>query len=477
MPDERSWEIIDGYDVVVIGCGIAGICGAIRSAELGHTTAVLEIAPKEKRGGQTSYAGLMRVPSTDCDLSRYGYEFDEKYSQSDFRRDIMKVTQMRADPDLTDTLVKNAGQTIEWITSHGVEWGSVGVPAEHWQGTVVEHRQGLGKHTMNYLVQAAEDLGVEIYYRTKAKGLLQDNELRIAGVEAVQDDRKARFEAQAVIIASGGFESNVEKRSQYLGKDYDIIKVRGTRYNTGEPIEQALEIDAQPAGHWSGAHVTIIDGGSPDIEGGENKVYGYPYGIVVNHNGQRFLDEGEDMQTFTYAKYGRKVFEQPHQEAFVLFDESLKDHVYSTGPTEAIKGETIRELANRLGIGNVDATEKTVEEFNAACDPGEFVPNRLDGNATTEITPKKTNWAIPVDEPPFYGYPATAGITFTFGGLKINTNAQVIHTNEEPIPGLYAAGSSTGGIFYHNYPSGSEQANAAVYAKLAAEHIEDYLAS
>lgn len=474
MADQQSSDTIDDHEVVVIGCGIGALCAAVRAAELGRSVGVVEIAPEEKRGGQTRHTDLIRVPSAETDLSDHGYEFDVEYSASDFYQDIMRVTGGRADPDLAKTLVDNAGPTIEWITEQGVQWGGTGVPAEHWQGTVVEH-MNKGVTTIDPLVERAEELGAEFYYDTKAEDLLRGEDMDIAGVTAVQSDRRVRFECDAVVIASGGFESNVEKRSRYLGTDYDTIIVRGSPYNTGEPIDSAIDIDAKAEGHWSGAHVTIIDAGSPPVEGGENKVYGYPYGVVVNHDGQRMFDEGADMQTFTYAKYGRIVFDQPEQEAFVLCDSSLKDHVYSTGPTDAISGDTIEELAARLGIGDPETTAETVTEFNAACDPDEFIPNKLDGNRTDGVDPEKTNWAIPIDEPPFYGYPVTAGITFTFGGLAINTNAEVLDTRDRPIPGLYAAGSSTGGLFYHNYPSGSEQTNAAVYGKIAAQRLDAFL--
>lgn len=469
-------DVIADYEVVVIGCGIAGLCAGIRAAELERSAAILEIAPKERRGGETQYAGLIRVPSTDTDLTAFGYEFDVDYSKSDYYQDIMRVTRGKADPDLTKTLVDTVGPTVEWITAQGVEWQTAGVPAEHWQGTVVEHIQALGKHTIDSLVEQAEALGVDVFYDTRATALHQDEASRITGVGAVHDGSRVRFDCDAVVVACGGFESNVEKRSRYLGEDYDTIVVRGTRYNTGEPIDAALDLGAKAVGHWSGAHVTIIDAAAPPVEGGEQKVYGYPYAVLVNHDGERFLDEGEDMQTFTYAKFGREVFDQPDGEAFVLFDSKLEDHLYSMGQTDRISGDSIRALAGRLGIGDPDRTAATVEAYNDACDPGEFDPTRPDGNHTTGIEPAKSNWAIPIDEPPYYGYPVTAGITFTFGGLAIDTRARVIDTQDRPIPGLYAAGSSTGGIFFHNYPSGSEQANAAVFAKIAAEEIDGYLA-
>lgn len=284
------------------------------------------------------------------------------------------------------------------------------------------------------------------------------------------------FDCDAVVIAAGAYEASAEKRTRYLGEGYEAMKVRGSRYVTGEALEMAMAIGGKPVGQWDGAHMAVIDAAQPDFEGGLMRVDGYPYGVIVNHDGERFVDEGADVQSKTYAAYGRRVFEQPAHEAFVICDSTVSDHVYSAGPTDAVTADSIRELATRLGIGNVENTVTTIEEYNAACNPEDFDIMKLDGNATEGLSPQKSNWAAPIDSPPFFGYPATGGITFAFGGLKITTDAEVLDDRELPIPGLYAAGNSTGELFYYNYPGGTGQANAAVFGKIAGEQAADYAA-
>jgi tricarballylate dehydrogenase len=183
------------------------------------------------------------------------------------------------------------------------------------------------------------------------------------------------------------------------------------------------------------------------------------------------------MQSNTDGAYGRRAFDQPDHEVFLIFDEKTSDLVFSSGPSEPMESDSLETLVRRLGIDDVETTLATIEEFNEACDPGEFNPHDLDGNKTLGIDPPKSNWALPIDEPPFYGFPTTGGITFTFGGLQINANAEVLDTGFDPIPGLYAAGNSTGELFYYNYPGGSGQINAAVYDRIAGENAAEYVTS
>ncbi|MFC7233486.1 FAD-binding protein [Saliphagus sp. GCM10025308] len=199
------------------------------------------------------------------------------------------------------------------------------------------------------------------------------------------------------------------------------------------------------------------------------RIDGYQYGLIVNHDGERFVDEGEDARAHTYAKFGQRIFEQPYHEAFILVDSKVVDDVAHMGPSNPITADSIESLANRLGIENVDQTAETVEAYNAASDPGDYKPNELDGNEATSIEPPKSNWALPLDEPPYTGYAVTGGMTFGFGGVAITPDAKVLDTCDRPIPNLYAAGNSTGGLFYHNYPGGTGLTNAAVYGKIAAE--------
>jgi tricarballylate dehydrogenase len=251
--------------------------------------------------------------------------------------------------------------------------------------------------------------------------------------------------------------------------------VRGTRHNTGEGIRMALDIGAQAYGHWSSCHAVAWDAGAPPF--GDRRVgdmfqkHSYPLGLIVNVHGERFVDEGADLRNYTYAKYGREIIRQPQRLAFQIFDQKTVEILREEYRIRQVtKGEanTIEELAEQLDI-DVPGLVRTVKAFNAACRPGDFNPATLDGKSTAGITPPKSNWALPIDTPPYVGFAVTCGITFTFGGLKVNTRAEVLDTADQPIPGLYAAGELVGGLFYHNYAGGSGLMSGSVFGKTAGD--------
>lgn len=452
------------YDIVVIGCGMAGLAAGLRAAELDNSVAILEKTDKANRGGQTRYSESFRVPSTEADLEQYGYEFAvSDYSPDDFYDDIMDRTNGEADPDLARTIVDNAGETIEWLTDRGVDWNmeplAVGYTAARtWfdNDEFVEH-----------LVEKAESNGADVIYHTEARDLSLSDDYEVEAVEAVVEDKRVTFTCDAAILACGGYESSEEKRAKYMGRGYEEMTIRGSPYNTGEAIDMAIDAGANAVGQWSGAHMAIIDAGAPAFGGGANRVDGYQYGVILNVNGDRFVDEGEDARAHTYAKFGREIFEQPDHTGYIVVDSETHDLIRATGPSEPTVADSLAELFETLDIDAETALE-TVQDFNANCDPDEFDPNTLDGN-TAAVTPPKSNWALPIDEPPFYAYAVTGGITFAFGGVETTTNAEVLDSRGQPITGLYAAGNSTGGLFYNNYPGGTGLMNAAVFGKIAAE--------
>jgi tricarballylate dehydrogenase len=279
-------------------------------------------------------------------------------------------------------------------------------------------------------------------------------------------------------LGSGGFSANPAMRAQFLGAGWDLAKVRGTKYNTGDGIQMALDIGAQPFGHWSGGHATPIDADAGDYEGGfldpanrrfRTHRYAWPLGIMVNTEGRRFVDEGEDFHAYTYAKTGAEILKQPGGIAYQIFDEKLKEAVsrYLYDGTTPVIANTIRELAEMLEI-NPDALQKTVDEFNTAVvEDRPFDEVIRDGRHTEGVYPPKSNWSQKLDTPPFTAYAATCGLTFTYGGLKINTDCQVLNKSDRPIRGLYAAGELTAGFFFYNYPSGSGLLRGAVTGKIA----------
>jgi tricarballylate dehydrogenase len=279
--------------------------------------------------------------------------------------------------------------------------------------------------------------------------------------------------ARAVVLASGGFEANVEMRTRYLGPNWDMARVRGTPYNTGDGIRMALDVGAQPWGHWSGCHSVQWDLNAPwhgDRKVGDNfQKHSYPVGIIVNIRGERFVDEGADFRNYTYVKYGREVIQQPRRAAFQIFDQKvlpLLREEYRIREVTKAEASTFEELAHKLEI-DVDGFVRTVRAYNAAVQPGTFNPAVKDGKGTKGITPPKSNWAQPLDTPPYVGYAVTTGITFTFGGLRITPSGQVIDSEQRPIPGLYACGELIGGLFYNNYPGGAGLMAGAVLGRLA----------
>lgn len=480
--DTTAYATEREYEVVVVGCGIAGLAAGLRAAELGRSVAILEKSSKANRGGQTAYSESFRVPSADTDLGEYGYEFAvSDYSTQEFYDDVMRRTNDRADPELARTLVENAGKTIEWLTARGVEWEMEPLAVGYTAGRTWFDNDSL----LTHLVAEITDLGGDVYYETAARRVVQDHESRIVGLDSVSGNERVRFSTEALVLACGGFESSPEKRARYIGAGYDDMKVRGSPHNTGGAIEMALDAGANAVGQWSGAHMALIDANAPDFGGGANRVDGYQYGVILDRDGTRFVDEGEDARAHTYAKFGRAIFERPDHRAYVVLDAKTHDLVRATGPTDPVVADDLGELFASVEI-DAERARETVREFNDACiseDDSDadaqvegFDPHVLDGASATDLRPPKSNWALPIDEPPYYAYPVTGGITFSFGGVSITPDAEVCDTRGRVIPGFYAAGNSTGGLFYDNYPGGTGLTNAAVYGKIAAERADAYLA-
>ena len=295
------------------------------------------------------------------------------------------------------------------------------------------------------------------------------------GVRARRGNQMVEFRAGAVVLACGGFEANAEMRTRYLGQGWELAKVRGTWCNTGDGIRMALDIGASPAGTLVGLPRRAWDRNAPEFGdlavGDQFQKHSYPCGIMVNARGERFVDEGADFRNYTYAKYGRVVLEQPQQFAWQLFDAKVSHLVrdeYRIKQVTKVKADTLEELAEKLEGVDPKGFLAMIKAYNAAVDQNvPFNPNVKDGRGTRGLAPPKSNWANTFDTPPYEGYQVTCGMTFTFGGLRINTSAEVLDTDLKPIPGLYAAGELVGGIFYFNYPGGTGLMSGAVFGRTA----------
>ncbi len=489
----------EAFDVIVVGGGNAALCAALAAREGGASVLVLEKAPKHERGGNSLFtAGGFRFAHQGLNDLRRDVLVDlteaeaqavevPPYTEEQFYDDLGRVTEYLSNPDLADLLVRRSRPTIVWMRTEGVRWilmfnrqsYKVGERHHFWGGLHVETVGG-GPGLIQSLYERAEKAGIEVRYETGARQLLIERRFRVTGVVARGPEGLEEIPARAVVLACGGFEANPEWRARYLGQDWELARVRGTRHNTGDGIRMALDIGAQPYGHWSGCHAVAWDLNAPEF--GDRKVgdlfqkHSYPLGLIVNLKGERFVDEGADFRNYTYVKYGREILKQPQRAAFQIFDQKvirlLRDEYRIREITKA-EADTVEELARKLEI-DPEGLVRTVREFNAAVQPGEFNPAILDSKCTKGITPPKSNWALPLDSPPFVGYAVTCGITFTFGGLRITTRAEVLDTEDRPIPGLYAAGELVGGLFYHNYPGGSGLMAGAVFGNLAGEQAAAY---
>jgi tricarballylate dehydrogenase len=284
------------------------------------------------------------------------------------------------------------------------------------------------------------------------------------------------------VLACGGFESSAEMRARYLGPGWDLAKVRGTRYNMGQGIKMALDIGAMPHGHWSGCHAVGWDRNAPpfgDVNVGDQfQKHSYPWGIMINANGERFVDEGADFRNYTYAKYGRVILNQPGMFAWQVFDQKLipmlRDE-YRIKQVTKVRANTLEELCQKMEGVNAERALEEIKEYNKAVqDDNKFNMAIKDGRRTQGLKIDKTNWANRLDEPPYEAYAVTCGVTFSFGGLKITNDAEVEDTTGKPIAGLFAAGELVGGIFYHNYPGGTGLTNGSVFGKIAGEGAASY---
>lgn len=480
--------------VIVVGAGNAALVAALAAHDLGATVIVLESAGREERGGNSRFAGatfrfvhdgMDEIGALLSDSSKELVPISavQAYTHDDYVGDLLDVSSGRALPDLIDVLVGESYDTMAWMRDQGVHW-ELATRKFVKQATLGESNPYVlppggavrtvneGRGLVDDLFRAVETKGIEVWYDAPVHDLITEGS-SVHGVVVRRSDAFVELRGR-VILASGGFEANPEMRQRYLGAGWDLVKVRGTRFNKGAMLEAALRAGAQAAGHWGGCHATPVAADAPDV--GDLAItdatgrHSYPYGLLVNKAGRRFIDEGEAYYLSTYAKTGAAIRAQKQAWAVQIFDQKTLQHLqprYST--QDPVLADTIEELAGKLGIDPAALTT-TVDEYNAGvpADDGAFDPNIEDGLATTGVTPPKRNWALALDAGPFVAYPVTTGITFTYGGILTDTEACVLDNEGRRMPGLYATGEITGGFFYDNYPGGAGLMRGAVYGRRAA---------
>jgi tricarballylate dehydrogenase len=480
------------YDVIVVGGGNAAFCAALAAQEQGASVVMLEAAPVEEAGGNSRFtAGSMRIVYNGVediktlipDLTNQEIATTDfgTYTKDQFFDDMARVTQYRANPDLVELLVTRSFESACWMRDKGVRFVPIyGRQAfriegkfKFWGGLTVESVGG-GPGLVDQLTQGAKKRGIEIRYETRATDLICDG-VAVVGVRFRHGDTLGEVRGRSVVLACGGFEANSEWRTRYLGPGWDLAKVRGTRFNAGDGIRMALAIGASPCGNWSGCHAVGWDMNAPEFGdlavGDQFQKHSYPFAIMVNATGRRFVDEGADFRNYTYAKYGRVILEQPGQFAWQIFDQKVK-HLqrdeYNIRRITKVTAATIPELAAKLDGVNAAEFVRAIAEYNAAVRTDiAFNPNIKDGRRTEGLAVNKSNWANTIDQPPYEGYGVTCGLTFTFGGLRITSAGEVVNLDFNPIPGLYAAGELVGGLFYFNYPGGSGLTSGAVFGRIA----------
>lgn len=478
--------------IIVVGSGNAAMSAGIAALEAGADVLMLEKAGPELAGGNTKYtAGAMRfaydasedllpllsnpddprIPNTD-----FG-----SYTREKFASDLLGFNEGRPLSPEQETLVGESYDAVRWLAGHGVTYEPIYSRQSFekdgkfifWGGlTLAADNEGVGLFDME--LAAFERLGGHIRYEAEVTDLLVEDGV-VVGVKTGGEVHKA----DAVILASGGFEASDTMRVDHFGPDWSVAKVRGTPHNTGDGLRMAQALGAQSYGKFDGCHATPMDlhmknYGNLDLPPGERKNYRkicYFLGVMLNARGERFVDEGINFRNYTYAQFGRAVLEQPGHFAWQIFDAKVFDLLYGEyhfHDASFVEADTLEDLVTKLDGVDAEAALATLNAYNAAVDTSvPFDPTSLDGKGTPGLELAKSNWAQRFDTAPYRAYPVTGGITFTYGGLKVDDTGRILTEDGSAIPGLYGCGELVGGVFYGGYPGGSGLTSGTVFGRRA----------
>ena len=486
--------------IIIIGSGNAAMSAGIAALENGSCVTILEKAPEKLSGGNTKYtAGAMRfcfngmedlIPLLqDPNDSRLKNTEFGSYSETQFANDLLSFNEGQPLSDEQKILVDQSYDAIKWLASHNIKFEpifdrqSFKKDGKHvfWGGLALSAaNEGIGLFEQER--DAFLGLGGEIFYEKEVTNLSYA-EGQVDGVY-VEDEH---FAADAVVLACGGFEASDEMRAEFVGENWRDAKVRGTPHNTGDGLRMAFSLNAQKYGVFDGCHATPMDLNVPDFGGLDlppiqRKLYRkicYFLGLMINVEGKRFVDEGENFRNYTYAQFGKKVIEQPKSQAWQIFDNKVIDLLYDEYHFEKatyVEAPTLESLMEKTYGLDKKMALQTISDFNNACTSNKpFDPTSLDGKKTAGLALPKSNWAQTISEPPFRAYPVTGGITFTYGGLKISKNGAVLDKDENPILGLFACGELVGGVFFNGYPGGSGLTSGLVFGRIAGLGASQYL--
>ena len=449
------------WDLVIVGGGNAALCAAIEAAGAGMRPLILEAAPKPYRGGNSRHTRNFRcMHHGPLSVLTGSYEEEEYFD------DLLRVTKGETDEGLARMTIRRSEECLPWMEAHGVAF------QPSLSGTLSLSRTnafflGGGKALVNAFYNTAEDLGVTTVYEAEVTQVHVDGD-RFEGVTAKVGGAEIRIEGRGLILASGGFQADLDWLARAWGPSARNFLIRGTPYNRGVPLKQMLDKGADSVGDPTQCHAVAIDGRAAKFDGGiVTRLDCVPFSVVVNRDGDRFYDEGEDVWPKRYAIWGRLVAAQPEQVAYSIIDaKSLELFMPSVYPPE--RADTLEGLAQKLGLpGN--KLRETVDAFNAACREGDFHPTELDGLSTEGLTPPKTNWARPITEPPFYGYSLRPGVTFTYLGLKVDETARVSGPDAR-FANIWAAGEiMAGSILGQGYLAGFGMTIGTVFGRIAGQ--------
>ncbi|MGH9346613.1 MAG: FAD-dependent tricarballylate dehydrogenase TcuA [Vicinamibacterales bacterium] len=450
----------EAVDVAVIGGGNAGLCAALTARDAGASVVVLESAPRVFRGGNSRHTRNLRCMHTaPTEL------LIDSYAEDEYITDLIRVTEHQTDEALARVVVRGSAGCPDWMRKYGARFQSSLRGTMHLARTNAFFLGG-GKALMNSYYAAAERRGIRILYDAEVVGLEIDDG-RFQSATVVRNGRPASIRARAAVLASGGFESNIDWLREIWGDAADNFIIRGTPYNKGTILRLMLDGGAQPVGDATQCHAIAVDARAPKFDGGiVTRLDCVSLGIVVNADAERFYDEGEDFWPKRYAIWGRLIAQQPHQIAFSIIDsKAIGKFMPSVFPP--MVADSIPELAALLDLpaAKLDAV---VARFNQAVQPGSFNHAILDDCRTWGLTPEKSHWAQPIDTPPFLGYPLRPGITFTYLGLKVDERARVLMRGGEPTDNIYAAGEiMAGNILGKGYVAGVGMTIGTVFGQIS----------
>lgn len=456
------------YDVVVAGGGNAGLCAAIAARLDGASVLLVERPSREWRGGNSKYTRNARVAHMTADSF-----MPDIYDPDSFLQELIDVTGPDLDRSLAQHVVEQSLSLPSWMEEQGVRWQAP------LQGTLQLARTnrfflGGGKALINKYYARAEQLGVDIRYSARVTDLsINDN--RCTGVTFDLLGAESSVKARSVIVCTGGFEANREWLRHYWGSRVDNYVVRGCADNDGLVLRMLLEdFRAQQRGNPRGHHAVAVDARSPKFDGGiVTRIDSIPFSVVVNARGQRFADEGADLWPKRYAAWGELIGAQPDQVAYSIFDSKVHDQ-FIRGVYPPVSAPTIEELIQALDLPQ-EVTLSTLESFNASVSTGTYDPRRLDGCHTVGLQTPKSNWALPLDQPPYYCYPIIPGITFTYLAVGVDDTGRVLHESGRSFENLYAAGEiMAGNILLRGYLAGIGMTIGTVFGRAAGRAAAEY---